>query len=119
MDSIPWIIIAIGVLLILLAVFAWRVSMKNKIPMDYYTLFTVGLVWLLLGIAMGISALWSVGLIFIIIGLAHRKEWKKNRMCCSNITEKEKRFKRIIIAALVILFLLGLVVFYLASKGMI
>jgi len=33
-------IIAIGVLLILLAVFAWRVSMKNKIPMDYYTLFT-------------------------------------------------------------------------------
>ncbi len=60
-----------------------------------------------------------LGSIFMIIGLAHRSEWKKNRVRRSNLTEEEKRFRRIIIAALTILVLLGLVVFYLTSKGMI
>ena len=119
MSSTPWLIIGIGVLIILFAVIAWQANRIKKRPVDYYTFFIIGIIWLPFGIATGNTSLWMLGLIFTVIGLAHRSEWKKNRVRWCDLTEEEKRFKRIIIIALTIVFVLGIVVNYIASKGII
>ena len=119
MSSTPWLIIAIGVLIILFAVIAWQANRIKKRPVDYYTFFIIGIIWLPFGIATGNTSLWMLGLIFTIIGLAHRSEWKKNRVRWCDLTEEEKRFKRIIIIALTIVFVLWIVVYYIASKGIV
>ena len=113
MSSTPWLIIGIGVLIILFAVIAWRANRIKKRPLDYYTFFIVGIIWLPFGIVTGDTSLWMLGLIFTIIGLTHRSEWERNKVCWSDLTEEEKKFKRITAIALIIVF----VVYYIASKG--
>ena len=115
MSATPWIVIAIGVLIILLAVVAlWSRKIPRR-PPDYYTFFILGIIWLPAGIATGNNALFIMGLVFMAIGLNHKKDWEKNRVRWSDLTPEEKKFRKILIAALAILVLLGFAAFLLAS----
>ena len=114
-----WLIIGIEVLMILVVVFIWRANQIKRRPVDYYLFFILGIIWLSFGLATETIGLWMPGLIFTIISLFHRSEWKKNRVRWCDFTEEEKRFRRIAIIALTIMFVLGIVVYYIASKGII
>jgi len=120
---IPWIILSVLVLLALFGLIAiWVVKKGGKQPTDYYALFIMGITWLPIGIFMsfmdGDSSLGNIfiilGAVYLGIGLAHKKDWKKNHKV---LGDKEKKFKRVILIVLGLLFLLGLVVFYVFKSG--
>ena len=112
MSATPWILIAIGVLIILLAVVALWTRKIPRRPPDYYTFFILGIIWLPVGIATGNNALFIMGLVFMALGAAHKKDWEKNKVKWSDLTPEEKKFRKIIIVALAILLMVGVVVFY-------
>jgi len=100
MDSIPWIIISIAVLLLLFAlVFIFLINRK-KFPRrepDYYVWFWIGIVWIIIGIPLVISennfGIFAIGILFAILGLIHKKEWKKNHIKYKDLTPLEKKIK--------------------------
>ena len=115
MSSIPWLIIAVGVLLIIgLIVFFLVVRKQKKRPTDYYNLFVIGIIWTAFGIVLRgqMYFFFILGLVFMGIGLAHKKEWKKNRVRWEDLTPRERKFKTWLIVVLVILVLVGAVAFF-------
>ena len=110
-----WLIIGIGELIILLAIIVWLGKYIKKRSVDYYTLFIIGIILLLFGFFIETIILWLPGLIVMTLAIAHRSEWKKNRLHWSDLTEEEKRFKRRVAIVLFIVF----VVCYVVSKGII
>ena len=93
MSSTLWLIIAIGELIILLAIIVWLGNYIKKRSVDYYTLFIIGIILLLFGFFIETILLWLPGLIVMTLAIAHRGEWKKNRLHWSDLTEEEKIFK--------------------------
>jgi len=112
---IPWILIAVLVTLIILAVVAVIMKKKYKSPTDYYAFFVIGITWLPLGLVFKNPALWGMGLVFMAVGLAHKKDWKKNHKPWNKLTKEEKKIKTVIITILGILVLIGLAAFLLAN----
>lgn len=118
-DSIPWILISVGVLIILLGIVAILVakSRKGKHKPDYYTFFIMGIIWLPFGIATKNYAFFVMGLIFMIIGLVNKDKWKENHRSLKNMNKDERRIMVAMMIILGILVLAGLVVFFLINKG--
>jgi hypothetical protein len=117
--AIPWILISIAIILVLLFVLMILFRKKVKAPTDYYVFFIIGLTWLPLGLVFKNPALWGMGLVFLIVGLVHKKEWKKNHRPWNKLSKEEKKYRKIIIAALGVLVLVGLVAFLLAHYNVI
>lgn len=112
--AVPWILISV---LIVLAVFIALIVMlknKEKRPVDYYTLFIIGIIWMGLGIPIGNYAFSAIGLVLMIVGLVHKKEWKKNQMRWEKLSRKQKRMSLILLGILLLLVILTLVIFFLA-----
>lgn len=117
MAATPWLLIATGVLIILLAVLAlWARKMKKR-PTDYYNLFIMGAIWLPIGLVSQNHTFSVIGLIFVLIGLAHKKDWEKNRVKWNDLTPEEKIFRKIVIGALLVVLILGLALFYIGYIG--
>ena len=121
--DIPWILIAIGLLIILIGVGFVIIlkSSKKKRPTDYYNFFIMGLTWFPLGIvfmttiednSVG-SFFFILGLVYMAIGLSHKKEWKKNHEAnkWENLSKQEQKIKMWIIIILGLSVLAGIVAF--------
>lgn len=119
MANIPWILIVIAALLIVGLFFLIWAKRRAKIPPDYYAFFWIGIAWLIIGLPFKNYALSGIGLVFFIIGLANKDKWKQNRRKWSDLTKREKTAMAIAMAALLALVVAGLVVYYLAEKGII
>jgi len=117
MKTKPWILISILILLILFAVLAVIINRKRKRKPDYYAFFIIGIIWLIAGIPVENHALSGMGLVFAVVGLAHRKQWKENRRKWENMDKTERIFFLSVVILLGILVLAGLVVWFLANKG--
>lgn len=122
MESLPWIIIAVGALLILLIVAFIVLLFNKKIPHrepDYQTWFWLGICWLGAGIPLGTTSNnWGIsfmGLVFMILGLANKNKWKKNHVKWKDLKPLEKKFKTWIIVVLGIIVLAGLVAFFIVE----
>ena len=73
---------------------------KHKAPVDYYTFFIIGIIWLPIGLATGNPSLWILGLVFMIVGLVHKDKWKKNHKPWNKLDKQEQKLRIIIIIAL-------------------
>jgi hypothetical protein len=95
---IPWIAIAVGVLVLMLGVvFVLRLRYGGRMPpTDYYAWFLIGIVWMSVGIVNvvlmgpGQSFFFVMGLGFAIAGLVHKKEWKANRRAWHKMDKKRR-----------------------------
>ena len=118
-DSIPWILISVGVLIIFLGVVAILVakSKKGKHKPDYYTFFIMGIIWLPTGIVINNYAFSVMGLIFMIIGLVNKDKWKKNHRSLKDMNKDERKIMIMMIIILGILVLVGLAAFFLVNRG--
>ncbi len=106
-----WLVFSIIALIVFLAlVFTLRISKKHKKGPDYYALFIIGIVWLIIGIPLENVALWTLGLIFFIVGVVNKDKWKSNRIHWKDISKKEKKIRIWIMIALGIFIIIGLVV---------
>ncbi len=112
-----WVILGIimGLLVIALFVMMLRIKRKEQRGTDYYIFFIMGITWLGAGTAIFISSrnpgLLAMGVIFTAMGLANRSKWKENRRRFSDLTPEEKKIKKMMIAILTIMVLLGLVAY--------
>ena len=105
-----WLIIAVLVMLLLLGIVFFAV--KKKKPMDYYNLFTIGIIWTIIGIPLKNYILSALGLIFMIVGIVNKKRWKETHKPWNKLPKKERKYKLILIGTLSVLVLLGLVAYY-------
>ena len=115
--TIPWILIAVGVLVFLLAIVFIFINKKKKIPPDYYTLFIVGITWFAIGLPLKNYFLWTVGLVLMAVGLANKDKWKKNHKTWKQLDKDEKNIRIVIISIVGVLVLIGFVFFFLVQKG--
>ena len=113
MAATPWLIIGISLLLILFAVLYIHMRKINKRPTDYYNFFIIGIIWIPIGILFNNHILWMLGLVFLIAGLANKDKWEKNRVRWDDLTDEEKKFRKIVISVLTLTLLIGVVAFYL------
>jgi hypothetical protein len=119
---IIWIILGLLLLFGLIAIIVARKT-KGRHKTDYYALFVMGITWIPLGIILmstdsSIGNIFFIlGLVYMAIGLAHKKEWKKNHVPFSKLSNKKKRMKRIMMIISGLLILIGLIVFYFLKKG--
>ncbi|MFH1310788.1 MAG: hypothetical protein ABIH65_00075 [Nanoarchaeota archaeon] len=116
---IPWILLSVGVLIIILAVFAVMMNKGKKYKIDYYSFFIMGITWLPMGIVFRILfpetfigfLFISLGAIYTIIGLIHKNEWKKNSKSWKQLSKKQRRIKAIISIILGLLVSVGLALY--------
>jgi heme/copper-type cytochrome/quinol oxidase subunit 2 len=81
MSAILWAVVGIaGVILLLLAVFLWKLKRQGwKHEPDYRTFFIIGITWLPLGIILDFPVFYILGLVYLAIGLANRDKWKEKK----------------------------------------
>ena len=102
-DTAVWIVAAVLVLILLLgAIFLVRRRYAGKKqPTDYYTLFIMGIIWMVIGFIPDNYAFLIIGVFMAVIGLAHRSEWKKNRKDWDKIGNRQKRLMLLAMAAVI------------------
>ncbi len=118
----PWILIAIAVFVVIfgiLAVLAARARKRKNRPIDYFSWFIIGIIWVAAGL-IGFDNMpffFIMGLVFMIIGLVHKKEWKKNHEAnkWKNLSKQEKKIRIWILLILGILVLAGLAALLIAG----
>ncbi len=107
---IPWILIAILVLLVLLAVVSIYAKKHYNRPADYYNLFIMGIIFTGAGIAvMQNPGMWILGIVFMVVGLANKDKWKKNRRTWKDLPKGERKLVMWLTIILGVLALAGLV----------
>ena len=105
-----WLVLGIVVALALVWYF---VSRKSGCGFDYYSMFVIGLLWIPLGFASGLTELGIVGIIMFIYGLINKDKWRKRCMW----VDLSKTDKWVRIVVLIILILLLAVGVYFILKG--
>ena len=116
MTSLPWVMIAIAVLLVLFAVVAIIYKKDKPMKPDYYTFFVMGLIWVLFGIPTDNPALWMMGLVFLAVGLLNKDKWEENRKRWKDLSKQDQRLKLILVVGLTVTLVLGIGVFLLTDR---
>jgi len=113
MNSTLWMLIAIAVLLILFGSIFLFLKKKEKRKVDYYSIFLVGIIWVVMGIPLKNYFLSSIGVILLIIGLRHRNKWERNKRKWENLENREKKWIifLMILLSLLILAILAFLIF--------
>ncbi|MBN2203118.1 MAG: hypothetical protein JW700_02960 [Candidatus Aenigmarchaeota archaeon] len=93
-----WILISmviLGIITLLALVYVRKLSKNSwKHETDYRTFFTMGIIWLPLGIILDMPFFFIMSLVYIGIGLANKDKWGKK----AKMTKQQKKIQ--IIAAL-------------------
>tara|TARA_Y100000310_G_scaffold318555_1_gene372802 strand:- start:1759 stop:2106 length:348 start_codon:yes stop_codon:yes gene_type:complete len=113
MAAILWIVLATIIILGIIAIFTIKKSKKPHDP-DYRTLFTLGLVFFVIGLGSQNSVMWILGLVFFIVGMAKKDKWKKQKKW-SELSSSERNIKFLIIGGVVVALLLGILVVFLRN----
>jgi len=101
---------------VLVVAIAYNRIKGQKVKPDYRVFFTLGIMWLPIGIATDNPGLWGMGAIFMILGLANRKKWKEEPKW-SELSPERRRIRLIIIGGMTVLLLVGILAFILANQG--
>lgn len=111
MADIPWIILAVFVAIVLLAVVAIAFYRKKEHAVDYRNYFNIGIIWTVFGVVFWF--LWDnfifliLGIPFLAVGLANKDKWGKK----VELSEKQRKIMFILITLGIICLGVGIVVF--------
>lgn len=109
MSNIPWIAITIGLLIIglLVGLIVFYRNRKEGVEPDYRTFFTMGIIFLPLGIASENYAFFIMSMVFIAIGLLNRSKWKDEPKW-SELPPDKRRLKLVLVGGLALLVFVGI-----------
>ena len=117
---IPWILIAVGLAAVVLAIIGILIYKKKgwKREVDYRQYFSMGIVWLPLGVAFylifeNIVGAWFLlmGLVYLAIGLKNRDKWGKK----VKVSPKPQRLLMIGLLIGVVVLIVGILVYWCMS----
>lgn len=113
-----WFAVVILIVIFLLAVIAVVLNRKDKVtPMDYYALFILGFIWLILGLIVKNVPLIFLSLIFIMFGWSKNDKWKRKKFGPSQLNKHERKIWVMTIIILSVIIILGFILYILVSKG--
>ncbi|MBT5023112.1 hypothetical protein HOK51_04360 [Candidatus Woesearchaeota archaeon] len=113
-----WLIISIFVVILILLVVFFAFNKGKKFKPDYHALFTIGIVWFVIGIPLKNYSLIAIGFIFLLVGFVNKNKWKENRQSWDKLSSEEKKLRMGIMIGLGVLLLIGLFVFFLKRFGL-
>ena len=113
MDKTTWIIAIILILGFFFAVFSYIISKKKKTHPDYYALYVMGLIWLIVGIPFRNWGLSIIGFLFMLDGVANRSKWKENKKYWKGLNKKSDEVKLITRLAIVLFVVITVLIIYL------
>jgi len=117
MDRMTMMII-LGALLIIgliLSIVAAIVRKNENRKPNFKAFFIIGITWIPIGIATQNYVFMVAGLAFMILGLMKKKEWK-NQPKWEELSPAEKKMKLALIIFLALILILGVVLYFIASK---
>ena len=95
--AVPWLLVSIGILVLVLLVFF--ILFKKDQPVDYYTLYTMGIIFIPLGVPLNNYFMSIFGVILVAIGIQHRDAWKKEK----KLTDSQHLIKLIVLGLVALL----------------
>jgi MFS family permease len=116
LETTFWILISIAIILIILGIISFLLTRKKKRPTDYYTLFIIGIIWVIIGIPLINYPLIAIGFVLIVIGLLNKKKWEKNKFKYSKLKKREKILYLIVMSLIALILIVGIVTFFLSGK---
>ncbi len=88
-------------------------------PVDYFSLFTLGVIWVGVGTVFLIQSSNPAFLVFgaalMIIGGINKSKWKSNRRTWRDLSVEEKKFKQGLLMLLSIFLVLSYIAYYLTN----
>ena len=116
----PIISIAIGALLVIFLAVAIILQRKGiKRPPDYYNLFIIGIMWVVIGLPWAFEGNYLfilMGIVFSGIGLANQDKWKENRRKWKDLTAQEQKIKKALMIVVGFLIVIGFLAYVLSIK---
>ena len=111
----PWILISVLSVLVVLGLLLFFVikNKDGKHEPDYRLFFILGITWLPIGIIGDNPGLWGFGIVLMIAGLVNRNKWKEQPKW-SELPDQQRRFKLLVIGGVLALFLMTLLVYFIA-----
>ena len=116
--STPIILIILVALFVLIAVITIINNKKYNHKPKFKIFFIIGICWIPLGVATKNPVFSAVGLLFMILGLINKKKWKEEPKW-SELPPEIRKMKLILILIISLIFLGGIVLYFLANKGVI
>lgn len=111
--------IIIALIIVVLAIASiYFFKRRSEQETNYKVLFSVGLVWLPLGMATKNYTFSIIGLVFVIIGLVNKSKWK-DKKSWSDLSASQKKLNLILMIILTVLLILGFVSFTLINNNLI
>jgi formate hydrogenlyase subunit 3/multisubunit Na+/H+ antiporter MnhD subunit len=106
------------ILFVILAILllAFRIEEDKKRKTDYYALFTMGLVWSIIGFPTNYKSLGLMGLFFMGYSLVHKKKWKKHHKTWDKLNKHERIVKGAVMLVTSLLVFGGFLLYYFATN---
>jgi hypothetical protein len=104
----------IAILIVVLALVKYFYCKKNPCKTDYKNFYTIGLIWMIIGVPLYFSSdnisFFAIGVVFLAVGLANKDKWGKDTKTSS--PEFTKRYLiALVIGTAVLVLLTGLFLF--------
>ena len=105
-------LVVLGIIILLFVVFLKKREKEQWRGSDYRSLFMLGVTFFVLGVVLDFSVFYILGVVYLVVGLVNVKKWGKRRI----LTEREIRARKIVMAVLLVLVILGVAVFILVEE---
>ena len=125
MDLMPVLYGGISLFLVYVMLEVWSQNKGSRRQSDFYQenfyfiLFVMSVLWLMAGMLMRDHTMTGIGLIFVSGGLLNKSEWEGHNFGWGDLNEEARKTIIIMTEAMAISAVSGLLIFYLASKGII
>ena len=118
MDLKIWLAFGLAIMVIVAGILTIILNLKPKgKSIDYYSLFIIGVIWVLAGAAIQNYPFSVLGAIFILVGLVKKREWEQNKKHWNKLNRDERRLVFAMIVILGLLVLAGIYVLLLIKNG--
>lgn len=121
MEESFWVMVAIILVIVFLGVVFGIINKfsKKKRPVDYFGIFIMGVIWLIIGVPLENYALLILGAMFTIVGLAHKGLWDQNKIKWKKLNKKEKATRIKILVGILIVIIIAFVLYSLLIRKII
>lgn len=117
MDSTIWIILSAIIALAVIGIAIIFLQKKTNRKPDFYALFSLGIMWVPIGLVLKMYPLMTVGAFLAIIGLGNHSKWEKNKVHWDNLSTRERNVKLLLLGLTVLLALIGIWAFLINTKN--
>ena len=116
-EVILWTIVSALIVAIAIGILTIVLVKRKEIPPDYFAIFIMGVLWVVIGVLTQNVGLIFLGVVFGCIGFLNKNKWKENNKSWKHLNKEEKFVRGAIAIVLGVLVVAGILAFYMAKPG--